>query len=96
LSAESYWQNVDEIEPLNFYSFYLYFFRKPGLKYDRVSGTIKNTIDDLEKGSAVQNPLKKLKQLGSLPPVEPGQVLAGNVEDFPSLKRLPRSITGSF
>ena len=69
---------------------------KTGLKYDRASGTIKNKINELEKGSAVENPSEKLKQLGSLPPIEAGQVLAGNVEQFPSLKRLPRSAPGIF
>ena len=58
--------------------------------YDRASGAIKSKINNLEKGSAVQKPLLKLRELQALPPIASGQVAAGNVEDFPVLNRLPR------
>jgi hypothetical protein len=57
---------------------------------------IRTKITNLQKGEAVVNPLKKLNQLGTLPEIKSGTVAAGNLNGFPILNRLPRSIPGFF
>ena len=65
-----------------------------GIKYEIAGGRVKSEITDLMKGEAVKNPKERLEELGSLPAMKSGKVEAGNVQDFPILTRLPRSITG--
>ena len=63
----------------------------PGMNYDIVKGRVQAEINNLMNGVAVMNPKEKLNQLQVLPDVVSGNVEAGDLDEFPTLRRIPRS-----
>jgi hypothetical protein len=66
-----------------------------GIDYQLVNGRPSARIRHLKKGIAVGDPEKTLSGLGGeLPEIRPGSVVAGNLGEFPVLKRIRREVAG--
>ena len=62
------------------------------MDYESASGTVEKRIDNLLKGTAVNNAAEKLNTFAALPEITNGRIIAGSWNQLPTINRLKRSV----